>query len=74
MLFGTYLPSTVILNTCVFHFTPSAACLAEYTTIGTLFGTYLGTKSWVINIIVGERQQVLHPADRIAYWRSCSQQ
>lgn len=44
-----------------------AACLAEYTTIGTLFGTYLGTRSWIINIIVGEWRQglVLQAAQRV---------
>ncbi|KAI7843654.1 hypothetical protein COHA_002556 [Chlorella ohadii] len=42
---------TYVVLLCLFNM--SIACLAEYTTIGTLFGTYLGTKSWVINIIVG---------------------
>lgn len=42
---------TYVVMLCLFNM--SIACLAEYTTIGTLFGTYLGTTSWAINVVVG---------------------
>lgn len=44
-------PSLTLSHSCL-H-TLSAAILAEYTTIGTLFGVYLGTKAVAITVTVG---------------------
>lgn len=46
-----YVAKTYVVLLCIFNM--SIAMLAEFTTIGTLFGVYLGSKAFAITVVVG---------------------